>query len=128
VNPTTEPGTRQVRLYMRMPNPEGRLVGGLFAGGRVIEAVRENATAAAGEGPAPGGPGPGRLCLRHGRAARIPVSTGVIDEEAGVIELIGEIAPGDSLLTGVLPGLKDGVRVRIVQAGGSSAPPQNEVG
>jgi membrane fusion protein (multidrug efflux system) len=128
VNPTTEPGTRQVRLYMRMPNPEGRLVGGLFASGRVIEAVRENATAAPVKVLRQEGQSQVVYALRHGRAARIPVRTGLIDEEAGVLELLGEVAPGDSLLTGVLPGLKDGVRVRIVQAGGSTAPPLNKVG
>ena len=39
---------------------------------------------------------------------------GLLDEEAGMCELIGPIEPGDSLLTGVLPGLRDGVRVRVL--------------
>jgi RND family efflux transporter MFP subunit len=114
LNPTTEAGTRQVRIYTRLSNPEDRLVGGLFASGRLIRATKENATTA------PLG------CLRlegseqvvyrvhDGIAQRIAVQTGLVDDEAGVVETVGAVAPGDSLLMGVLPGLRPDVRVRIL--------------
>ena len=64
--------------------------------------------------------------LRAGRAERIPVQTGLLDEAAGVVELIGQVGAGDSLLTGVVPGLRDGVPVRVLSAtpgaNGSSGP------
>ncbi len=53
--------------------------------------------------------------LRGGRAQRLPIRTGLIDSDAGAAELIGDVAVGDSLLTGVLPGLRDGAKVLILK-------------
>jgi hypothetical protein len=39
---------------------------------------------------------------------------GIVDNDAGLCELTGSIAPGDSLLTGVLPGLRSGVQVTVL--------------
>jgi RND family efflux transporter MFP subunit len=117
LGPTTEPGTRQVRIYMRLPNPDGRLVGGLFASGRVVDSVREQATAAPVAALRTEGTASVVYRLAQGRAKRIPVTIGLIDEDAGAVELIGDVSPGDSLLTGMLPGLRDGARVRVLAAG-----------
>ncbi len=125
VSPTTEPGTRQVRIYMRLPNPDGRLVGGLFAGGRVIDATRENATAAALSSLRKEGTEQVVYRVRGGHAERVAVTTGLIDEETQTAELLGPLSPGDSLLIGVLPGLRDGVRVRVIES--SSAASHNGV-
>lgn len=35
VDPTADPGTRQVGVYVRLPNPGGRIVGGQYARGRI---------------------------------------------------------------------------------------------
>ena len=120
LNPTTEAGTRQVRVYTRLQNPAGRLVGGLFASGRVIHAVREQAMAAPLATLRQEGTEQVVYRLRRGTAERVPVRTGLIDEAAGVVELLGEVAPGDSLLTGVLPGLRPGARVRILSNSGTA--------
>ena len=50
VNATADPATRQVKVYVTVPNTGGRLVGGLFASGRVV--LRQVASALAV--PAPG--------------------------------------------------------------------------
>lgn len=121
LNPATEPGTRQIKVYTRVPNPDHRLVGGLFVSGRIVDAVREQALAAPlaalrGEG--------GQQVvyrLRGGRAGRVVVATGLVDEGAEMIELIGDLSAGDSLLTGVLPGIKDGVAVRLTEGPAASA-------
>lgn len=114
LNPTAEAGTRQVRVYTRLPNPEGRLVGGLFASGRVIRATKEQATTAPLACLRLEGTEQVVYRVRGGIAQRIAVHTGLIDEAAGVAELLGDVAPGDSLLTGVLPGLRPDVGVRIL--------------
>lgn len=116
VNPTTEPGTRQVRLYMRLPNPDGRLIGGLFASGRVIDTVREKTAAAPMAALRQEGQEKVVYRLDGGQVRRVAVRTGLVDEETGLVELIGSVAPGESLLVGVQPGLKDGLRVRFVQS------------
>ena len=114
VNPTTEPGTRQVRVYARVENHDHRLVGGLFASGRVLSTVREQATAAPAATLRQEGGEPVVYRVRGGVAERVAVRTGLIDEAAGFVELLGGIAPGDSLLMGVVPGLRAGARVRVL--------------
>lgn len=114
VNPTTEPGTRQLKVYTRVPNPDGRLVGGLFASGRVVDQVRANATAAPVAVVRKEGSEQVVYRLRGGRAERVAVTLGLVDDELGLCELIGEVAPGDSLLTGILPGLRAGAQVTVL--------------
>jgi RND family efflux transporter MFP subunit len=121
INPTTEPGTRQVRIYMRLPNPDGRLVGGMFASGRIISEVRERATTAPLAVLRREGADLVVYRLQRGTARRVGVTTGLVDEAAGVVELVGGVSPGDSLLTGVLPGLRDGAPVRILGPQADSA-------
>jgi membrane fusion protein, multidrug efflux system len=123
VNPTTELGTRQVRIYMRLPNPEGRLVGGLFAIGRVVDQTRRHAASAPLAVLRQEGTEQVVYAVKGGTARRIVVATGLVDEDAGVVELIGGVSPGDSLLTGVLPGLKDGVPVRVLRGDAVTAGP-----
>jgi hypothetical protein len=45
------------------------------------------------------------------------VQTGLVDAERGIVELIGPIHPGDSLLSGVVPGLKDSTAIRVITGG-----------
>lgn len=114
VNPTTEPGTRQLRIYTRLANPGDKLVGGLFASGRVIDELRPAATAAPVAAVRKEGSEQVVYRLRGGLAERVAVTLGIVDEEAGICELLGGVAPGDSLLTGILPGLRGGVRVTVL--------------
>jgi hypothetical protein len=39
INPTTEPGTRAILVFIRIPNPDGALRGGMFGTGRVTLAA-----------------------------------------------------------------------------------------
>jgi len=114
INPATEPGTRQIRIYTRIANADARLVSGLFASGRVIDTVRDGATAAPLAALRQEGDEQVVYRLRGGRASRVPVRVGLTDEEAGVAELIGAVGPGDTLLTGVVPGLRDSAGVDIL--------------
>jgi membrane fusion protein, multidrug efflux system len=123
INPTTEPGTRQVRIYMRLPNPDGRLVGGLFASGRVVDMVRENAVTAPISAIRKEGQQEVVYRLQGGRAQKVVIRKGIVDDDRGVVELVGDVAVGDSLLTGILPGLKDSAKVLILRGGQAGGAP-----
>src|SRR5437588_8027911 len=41
INPVADPTTRQVQIHVSLPNVGGRLVGGLYAEGRVATAARQ---------------------------------------------------------------------------------------
>lgn len=133
INPATEPGTRQVRVYARVPNPDGRLVGGLFATGKIREEIREDAVTAPVGVLRREGLEDVVYRLRGGTAERLLVRTGLVDEERGRVELRGGVEAGDSLLSGVVPGLRDQARVRVIQNGGGTGaeatpPSQSELG
>jgi membrane fusion protein (multidrug efflux system) len=122
INPTTEPGTRQVRLYTRIPNADHKLVGGLYASGRVVVDIKENAVAAPATTLRKEGQDQVVYRLRGGSAQRLTVQMGLVDEQSGWVELIGSVGPGDSLLTGVVPGLQDGVKIRVLRTNGGQNP------
>jgi RND family efflux transporter MFP subunit len=113
VNPVTEPGTRQVQIYARLANKDRALVGGLFASGRVIDTTVESAIAVPIAALRQEDGMSAIYVLRGGKTVRVPVTTGLADEAAGLVQVKGELAAGDSLLVGSVPGLKAGLDVRL---------------
>ncbi len=113
VNPVTEPGTRQVQIYARLPNPERLLVGGLFASGRVVDAVAESALAVPVATLRQEADTRVVYVVRDGRTVRVPVTTGFTDEGLDLVAVNGDLAPGDSLLMGTIPGLRSGIPIRL---------------
>lgn len=112
VNPTADPATRQVRIVISIPNAEGRLVGGLFAMGRLasesktgmvvpVSAVdsRGNTTAV--------------FRIKDGRVERVPVQLGLRDEGSERIEIQSGVQVGDTLLLGAAQGLTPGTIVTV---------------
>jgi hypothetical protein len=90
-------------------------VGGLFASGRVVDRTRDDAVTAPVTVLRREGTDQVIYRLRGGIAARVVVRTGLLDEEQGLTELIGAVQAGDSLLSGVVPGLRDGAGVRVIK-------------
>jgi RND family efflux transporter MFP subunit len=113
INPTADPATRQVRIYVSIPNLGGTLVAGLFADGRVaVEsksalavpfiAVDTRGTAAA------------VIRLRASRVERVLVELGLRDEAAEWVEVRSGVTEGDTLLVGLAQGLSEGMTARVV--------------
>ena len=74
INPSTEPGTRAILVYVGMPNPDGALRGGMFATGRIALAASAPVADAAGDRRAHRGRADVRLDDR-GRQARRAASS-----------------------------------------------------
>jgi multidrug efflux pump subunit AcrA (membrane-fusion protein) len=112
VNPSADPATGQVRLYVALPNGSGTLVSGLFAEGRVATASRETLGApfAAIDQR---GLRPVVVRLRNGAIERVEVVLGVRDDGAELVEVIGALAAGDTLLLGTAQGITAGTAVRV---------------
>ncbi len=98
INPAVDPGTRQVRIVVTIPNA-GRLVAGLFAKGRVATdqktAVAVPLTAVDQRGAAPT-----VRRVREGKVEVVAVQLGLRDDVAGLVEVIAGLAKGDTVLTG----------------------------
>jgi membrane fusion protein (multidrug efflux system) len=114
VNATADPATRQVRLYVTVPNRDGRLVGDLFASGRVQLGHVSSVLAVPTTGIRTGLDGAAYAWLIvNGRAERRPVATGLRDEvrdliqvASGVgqrVQIVGDAVSAPAPATGATP-------------------------
>jgi RND family efflux transporter MFP subunit len=115
VSPTVDPATRSVSVYVQIPNASGALKGGTFASGRVVSrtipstlvvpatAIRQSADE--------GKTYVYRLAGRNIDVA--PVQIGVVDERAGMAEVLDGLAEGDRVVVGNVGALGRGMQVII---------------
>jgi RND family efflux transporter MFP subunit len=120
INPTADPATRQVRVYVSVPNADQRLVAGLYAEGRVGTAVRR-AVVAPASAVDQRGVMPTVLRIRHGRVEQVTVELGARDEADDRIQLRSGVAAGDTLLLGNAAGVLPGAAVRVSGAEATEA-------
>lgn len=116
INPTADPTTRQVRVYVTIPNEKSTLVGGLFADGRVATESRQGImvpTTAVDER----GISPLVLRIRSDTVESVPVQLGVRDNASDQVEIRSGVSVGDTLLANASQGLAPGTKVRISAAG-----------
>jgi RND family efflux transporter MFP subunit len=114
INPVVDSTTRQIRIYVGIPNPDRALVAGLFAQGRVAtdtkRAVAVPVTAVDSRGTTP------KVHLvKGGRVAEAEVQTGVRDEAAELVEILSGVAAGDTVLLGSAQGVTAGTSIRVLQ-------------
>ena len=112
INPSADPQTRQVRLFVRIPNSGNQLVAGLFAEGRVASDSRETLTvpemAIDNRGLVPS-----VLRLKNGRTEKVEVTLGAKDEAQERVEITSGIAPGDTLLMGPALGISPNTPLKV---------------
>jgi len=119
INPTADEATRQVRIYVDIPNAGGRLMGGIFVSGRVL--VREAAGAVAVPRSALRTEGDARTpvvyVIAGGKVRQRVVAVGVTDEDQGLVQITSGVQAGDVVVVGPVEGLADGVSAEVVGAG-----------
>ena len=123
INPTADPATRQVRVYVTIPNEKSTLVGGLFADGRVATESRQGImlpTGAVDER----GIAPFVLRIREGKVESAKVQLGIRDNATDRVEVSAGVSAGDTLLANAAQGLAPGTRVRITVVGDSATASQ----
>lgn len=116
VNTTADPATRQVKVYVRVPNGAGRLVGGLFASGQVLTKQARSALAVPAEAVRGDDGAQWVFGIEGSRLVKKPVRVGVRDDADDLVEVLEGLQPGDTVVTGTLAGLAEGQAVRV--AGG----------
>jgi membrane fusion protein (multidrug efflux system) len=113
LSPTADPITRQVTIFVTLPNTGGRLIAGLFAEGRVDSETRRGVIvpiAAVDET----GPTATVTRIRDGKAERVTVTLGIRQSEAELVEVRSGVAEGDVLILGAAKTLSPGTPVRVV--------------
>ena len=112
VNPTADPATRQVRIVITIPNADSRLVGGLFANGRLASeshsgmVVPSSAIDARSDIPAV-------FRVKAGKVERVPVTLGLRDDANERVEIASGVQVGDTLLLGAAQGITPGTIVKV---------------
>ena len=112
IAPQADPVTRQVPIYVSIPNEGGRLVAGLFAEGRVVSksaaglVVPINAVNMTG-------PVPWVLRANAGRTERVEVSLGLQDPRTERTLVVSGLNEGDMLLRGAAQGITPGTAVAL---------------
>lgn len=114
INPAVDPATRQVRIYVAIPNSEESLVAGLFAEGRVatnaLRAVAVPISAVDQRGTSPV-----IHRIKGGKVDVVPVKLGVRDEAAELVQIHSGVAKGDTVLLGSAQAVTEGSPVRVTQ-------------
>lgn len=121
VAPAVDPSTGQVKVYVDVPNADGRLISGLYAQGRVA-ATTVRAPAAPIDAVDASVPPPTVLRVANGRVERVEVKTGLRDDVSGAVAITAGVAPGDVLVLGSARGtVADGATVKVARDGGEPA-------
>lgn len=114
VDPTADPATRQVGVYVRLANPGSRIVGGQYARGRIEtggttravvlpEAALTSRTADSGT----------VFVLVGNKVARRTVAIGPRDESSGRIAVLGGIQEGERILLNPSTDIGDGTVISV---------------
>jgi len=123
VYPSADPATRQVRLYVRIPNAGNGLVAGLFATGRISSSTRQGLTVPAGAVDQRGVK-PLVTRLKNGKAEVVEVALGMRDEGSEMVEITKGLAAGDTLLVGAAEGITPGAPVKVSTVAPSADQPK----
>jgi multidrug efflux pump subunit AcrA (membrane-fusion protein) len=114
ISPSADPVTRQVSIFVSLPNVGGKLIAGLFADGRVETALRKGVViplSAVDET----GPTPSVTLLRGGKAERVAVTLGSRSSTTEDVEVVNGVAAGDVLVVGSAKGIAPGTAVKVIQ-------------
>jgi RND family efflux transporter MFP subunit len=112
IAPQADPATRQVPMFVTIPNDGGRLVAGLFAEGRVVSesaeglVVPSNAVNTSGDSP-------WVLRVTDGTTEQVSVSLGLADPRTERVQVTSGVNEGDMLLRGAAQGITPGTPVQV---------------
>lgn len=116
VSPTVDPASRSITVYVEVPNPGNGLRGGSFATGGVVLRTVPDAllvpTAALRQGQE--GSRIDVYRITRGRIERVDVTTGVVDERAGVAQITVGLTAGDRVVAGNVGTVTEGSPVQII--------------
>ena len=113
ISPSADPITRQVSLFVTVPNRSGKLIAGLFAEGRIETTTRSGVViplSAVDET----GPSPTVTRIRGGKAERVVVTLGPRTADTEQVEVASGIAEGDVLVVGSSKAITPGTNVKVI--------------
>jgi membrane fusion protein, multidrug efflux system len=120
IAPAVDPMTRQIPILVGIPNPEGRLLAGLFAEGRVA-AEQHDGLVVPSSAVDTTGVRPTVLRVKDGVIEQVEIEVGVQDTESEVVEAKSGVAQGDMLVLQGKGDVKPGAKVELRQENESTS-------
>ena len=115
IAPQADAVTRQVPIYVTIPNVGGQLVAGLFAEGRVIAESAEGLVVPM-SAVNTRGPKPWVVRVTNGQAEKLDVELGLVDPRTERLQIASGVNEGDMLLRGSAQGITPGTPVSVAGA------------
>lgn len=114
IEPMADLRTRQVGVYVQLPNPAGALVAGQFATGRIVGEQIESALVVPATAVRVSGARSFVLAIEDGRVVRREVQTGLRDELTGMVAILSGIEEGEQVISAPVAAIEPGTQVRVV--------------
>jgi RND family efflux transporter MFP subunit len=115
IAPQADPATRQVPIYVAIPNAGGRLVAGLYAEGRVVSQSAEGLVVPLNAVNTTATPA-WALRVNNGKTERVDVTLGLRDQRTERVQVVSGLAEGDTVLRGASQGITPGTPVSVTVA------------
>jgi membrane fusion protein (multidrug efflux system) len=112
ISPQADPNTRQVPIFVSVPNTGGQLVAGLFAEGRVVSESAEGLVVPLNAVNTTDG-APWVLRVSDGKAEKVTVVLGLRDTRTERVLVASGVNEGDTLLRGAAQGITPGTPVSV---------------
>jgi RND family efflux transporter MFP subunit len=114
LNPSADPVTRQISIFVSLRNTGGKLIAGLFAEGRVETATRDGLVVPLSAVDETGAK-PAVTRIHEGKVERVTVELGIRQADTEVVEVTSGLAAGDVLVLGSAKNVANGTAVAIVK-------------
>jgi RND family efflux transporter MFP subunit len=113
IAPQADSATRQVPIYVSIPNVGGRLVAGLFAEGRVVSQSASGIVVPTNAVNTTDAAMPWVLRVTDGKTERVNVTLGLRDPRNELVNVASGLKDGDVLLRGASQGITPGTPVKV---------------
>jgi len=113
IAPQADATTRQVPIYVAIPNVGGRLVAGLFAEGRVVSQSVDGLVLPANAINITDQSMPWVLRVTGGKTERVGVTLGLRDPRTERVQVASGVNDGDVILRGASQGITPGTPVKV---------------
>jgi RND family efflux transporter MFP subunit len=112
IAPQTDAATRQLPIYVSIPNAAGKLVGGLFAEGRVVTSSADGVVVPLNAINVSGAM-PWAARVVGDKVERVDVELGLRDSRTERVLVLSGLNEGDTLLRGSAQGIAPGTAVQV---------------
>ena len=113
IAPQADATTRQVPIYVSIPNEGGRLVAGLFAEGRVVSQSVHGLVVPSNAVNTKDVSTPWVLRVTDGKTERVSITLGLRDARTERVHVASGVKDGDVLLRGASQGITPGTPVKV---------------